>query len=266
MTTDDLEAPLFPRWVTFIGAFTCFMATALALMAQTARGAQTEEVAPEERRKCASIRALCNFFCTRPPARSCWKNLLLKMFILLSASGASTGLSLLITNLTSTDKESAAATIRVLINEVLGVESVADTNNQRLKREADCFLTNDSSARCPPLTPPPCNPASLLQADMDSEWPAACTILVFNILFATLACMFLAVSAAATLICGKMKTHLFPDKLEIGRPTTPSPPPEDTLVSATQRNDTDDPTMIASVGQPSSEPVIGAAAEAAPPV
>ena len=62
MTTDDLEAPLFPRWVTFFGAFTCFMATALALMAQTARGAQTEEVAPEERRKCASIRALCNFF------------------------------------------------------------------------------------------------------------------------------------------------------------------------------------------------------------
>ena len=207
MTLDtELDAPLLPHWVTFVGAFVCCMATATGLMATTARGTQTDDPEGDLPGRCKSMRALCNFLCTRPSTMSCWKSMLLKFAILGAASLASTGLSLLVTNLTSNDQESITATIRIIIKEVLGVNE--DTGH-RLKRETTCFSSNDTAMRCPRVNSP-CDPGTLLEADLDSELPVTCTILVFNILFATLAGMFLAVTAAGTLICTRLRSTCIP--------------------------------------------------------
>ena len=210
----EMNAPLLPHWVTFVGAFVCCMGTATVLMATTARGTQTDNPESDQQRRCKSLSALCNFLCTRPAAMSCWKSMLLKLAILGAASLASTGLSLLVTNLTSNDQESIAATIRTIIKEVLGVN---DDTGHRRKRETTCFSSNDTAMHCPRVNSP-CDPGTLLEADLDSELPVTCTILIFNILFATLSGMFLAVTAAGTLICNRLRSTCIPPQ-EIQRAT-----------------------------------------------
>ena len=124
---------LLPRWVTFAGSMMVCMGAALSLVAVTARGTQTAGVEEgEDTRKCKNLRALCRFLCTRPSGTTCWRAMLHRVVILGTASLVSTGLSLLVSNLTADDPESMRTTIRVIVAEVLGLEDMGERN----KREA----------------------------------------------------------------------------------------------------------------------------------
>ena len=180
------------------------MGAALSLVAVTARGTQTAGVEEEEdTRKCKNLRALCRFLCTRPSGTTCWRAMLHRVVILGTASLVSTGLSLLVSNLTADDPESMRTTIRVIVAEVLGLGDQEERN----KREAECFTTNDSDVRCPPLNPTTsaCSVGQLLHTQRDSILPPTCSMTLAIIVFTTMAGVLLSITTAATIICRNIR-------------------------------------------------------------
>ena len=204
MVQESGQTSLLPHWATFWGAMICCATTLVALSAVTARGTQTMEEDGEQgsRKRCRGLRALCSFMCARRNPLVWWKAVLLRIALVTTASVLSSALSLLVTNVTANESEPIRETIRIIVQEMLGVSEEA-----REKREADCFDTNDSSTRCSveeKMASQVCEFTNLLESHLDSPLPPTCTIMVAILLFATMAALALSVTAATTLICHKV--------------------------------------------------------------
>ena len=73
--------------------------------------------------------------------------------------------------------------------------------------EAECFTTNDSDVRCPPLNPttPACSVRQLLHTQRDSILPPTCSMTLAIIVFTTMAGVLLSITTAATIICRNIR-------------------------------------------------------------
>ena len=201
---DKEQSALFPKWVTFASAMMACMASLLTIIGVTARGMQTEGQ-DEDMGCCAKSRRLLACLCASSSKLKWWQNGLLKISYIVSATSASTAISLVLTNLNSTKDETLRETILLIINEVLGDETSPD-DPARNKRSAtpNCLETNDSRTPCS-TGGLECDFQELLQSQLNSYVPPACaagSMILIAIIFAAL---LLAVTAAATVVCNRMR-------------------------------------------------------------